>query len=86
MIFFNNWQFFHLFILGKIGQEKVFCDILDKKNAFLDYKKIKLKKSNNWDFSKGVSPWFLSENWQIFNLFLFAAKKVRKLRFTTFLI
>ena len=39
MIFFNNWQLIHFFLLGKIGQEKVFCDILDKKNAFLDYKK-----------------------------------------------
>ena len=53
----------------------MFCDILDKKNAFLDYKNIKLKKSNNLDFSKDVSPWFFSENWQIFNLFLFATKK-----------
>ena len=56
MIFVKKWQFFHLFILGKIGQEKVFNDILDKKkNAFLDHKNIKLKKSKNWDFSKGVS-------------------------------
>ena len=47
MIFVKNWQFFHLFILGKIGQENVFYDILDKKNAFLDYKNIKLKKSKN---------------------------------------
>ena len=38
------WQFFHLFILGKIGQENVFYDILERKNAFLDYKNIKLKK------------------------------------------
>ena len=82
----KKWQFSHLFILGKIGQEKVLNDILAKKTAFLDYKSIKFKKSNNWDFSKGVSPWFLSENWQIFNLFLFAAKKVSKMRFTTFLI
>ena len=44
MIFEKNWQFFHLFILGKIGKEKVFYDILDKKKAFQDYKDIKLKK------------------------------------------
>ena len=59
MIFEKNWQFFHLFILGKIGKEKVFYVILDKKNAFLDYKNIKFKKSKNWDFSKGVSRSFL---------------------------
>ena len=56
MIFVKNSKFFHVFILGKIGQENVFHDILDRKNAFLDYKNIKLKKSKNWDFSRGVSP------------------------------
>ena len=34
MIFVKNWQFFHLFILGKKAQEKVFYDILDKKTPF----------------------------------------------------
>ena len=29
-----------------------------EKNAFLDYKNKKFKKSKNWDFSKGVNPWF----------------------------
>ena len=41
--------------------EKVFYDILEGRNAFLDYKNNKLKKSKNWDFSKGVSPWFWSK-------------------------
>ena len=77
-IFVKNWRFFHLFILGKIGQENVFYDILERKNAFLDYKNIKLKKGKNWDFSyrknwdffKGVSQWFLSKKWQFFHLFI----------------
>ena len=70
MIFVKNWPFLHLFILGKIGQEKVFYDILDRKNAFLDYKNINLKNSKNWNFSKRVSPWYL---WKIrnFSVFLF---------------
>ena len=68
MIFVKNSKFFHVFILGKIGQENVFHDILDRKNAFLDYKNIKLKKSKNWDFSKGISPCFLSK---IFPCFCF---------------
>ena len=59
MIFEKNWQFFHLFILGKIGKEKVFLRYSWSKNAFLDYKNIKFKKSKNWDFSKGVSRSFL---------------------------
>ena len=53
MIFVKNCQFVPLFILGKIGKENVFYDILDRKNALLDYKNIKLKKSKNWDFLKG---------------------------------
>ena len=43
------------FFLGIIGQENVFYDILEPKNAFLSYKKKKFKNpsfcSNNGDFS-----------------------------------
>ena len=46
---------------SKIGQENVFYDILEGRNAFLDYKNKKFKKSKNWDFFKGVSPWFWSK-------------------------
>ena len=38
---------FQLFFLGNIGQENVFCDILERKNAFLGYKNKKFKKSKN---------------------------------------
>ena len=38
----------------------MFYDILERKNAFIGYKKKKFKKSKNWDFSKGVNPWFWS--------------------------
>ena len=40
----------------------MFNDILERKQAFLGYKKKKLKKSKNWPFSKGVNPWFWSKN------------------------
>ena len=43
----QNCPFFHLFLLGSIGQENVFYDILERKNAFVDYKNKKLKKSKN---------------------------------------
>ena len=36
-----------LFMLGNIGHENVFYDILQRKNAFLDCKKKKFKKSKN---------------------------------------
>ena len=35
------------FFLGNIGQENVFLDILERKNAFVGYKKKKMKKSKN---------------------------------------
>ena len=53
MVLVQNWPFSHLFILGNIGQENVFYDILERKNAFVGYKNKELEKSKNWDFSKG---------------------------------
>ena len=38
---------FPTFFLGNIGKENVFYDILERKNAFLGYKKDKFKKSKN---------------------------------------
>ena len=53
----KNWKIFFFFIFGKIREENVFDNILERKKAFLDYKKQKVKKVKNRDFSKGVSPW-----------------------------
>ena len=41
---------FPTYFLGNIGQEKVFYDILEPKNAFLGYKDKKFKKSKNCYF------------------------------------
>ena len=38
---------FPTFFLGNIYQENVFYDILERKNAFLEYKNKKFKKSKN---------------------------------------
>ena len=62
---------FPFFFLGNIGQENVFYDILERKNAFLSYKNKNFKKSKNWHFSKGVNPWFWSKNGHISNFFFF---------------
>ena len=57
--FWSKIGHFSFFIfIGNIGQENVFYDILERKNAFLDYKNKKFKKSKNWHLSKGVNPWF----------------------------
>ena len=66
---FRNGHFSYFFFLGNIGQENVFNDILERKNAFLDYKKNKFKTSKYWHFSKGVNPWFWSENGRFSNFF-----------------
>ena len=58
MCFFSN-----------LGEEDVFYNILERKNAFLGYKNKKVTKSKNWDFSKGVSPWFWSKIAQFFMFF-----------------
>ena len=65
----KNGHFSTLFFLGNIGQENVFCDILELKNAFLGYINKKFKKSKNWYFSKEVNPWFWSKNGHFSNFF-----------------
>ena len=43
----QKWPFFQLFFLGNIGQENVFYDILERKNAFVGHKNKKLENSKN---------------------------------------
>ena len=47
MVLVQNWPFLHVFILGNRGQENVFHDVLEGKNASLGYKNKKFKKSKN---------------------------------------
>ena len=44
----KNDYFSNVFFLGKIGQENVFYDILERKNTFLGYKNKEFKKSKNY--------------------------------------
>ena len=68
---------------GNIGQENVFYDILERKNAFLGYKNKKFKKWKNCHFSKGVSPWFWSKIGH-FSIFFLKVIQARKMCFTIF--
>ena len=54
MVLIQNWPFIHLVVLGNIGQENVFYDILERRNAFLRYKNNKFKKSKIDIFPKGL--------------------------------
>ena len=38
----------------------MFYDNEQGRNAFVEYRNKNLKKSKNWDFSYGFSPWFCS--------------------------
>ena len=69
MVLVQKCPFYQLFLLGNIGHENVFYDILERKNVFLGYKNKKFKKSKNWHFSKGVNSWFWSKNGHFFNFF-----------------
>ena len=51
MVLVQKWPFFQHFFLVNLGQENVFYDILERKNAFLGYKNKKSKNLKNWHFS-----------------------------------
>ena len=51
--FGQNMVVFPDFFFRENRGKNVFYDILEGRNAFLDYKNKKFKKSKNWDFSKG---------------------------------
>ena len=61
MILVKKLKFFHLFCLSKIDREKVFGDVLDKKEAFKHYKTNCVQKRQKLEFSKGISPSFWSK-------------------------
>ena len=69
MVLVQKWPFFQLFFSGNIGQEDVFYDILEQKNAFLNYINKKFKMSKNGNFCKGVNPWFWSSFGPIMAMF-----------------
>ena len=58
MVLVKNWPFSHRFFLGNIGQENVFYDILERKNAFLGYKKGSSKSRKIEIFPKGLTQGF----------------------------
>ena len=50
MILVKKVKFFHVLYLSKIDREKVFADVLDKKEAFKDYKKNCFTKNAKLEF------------------------------------
>ena len=56
MVSVKNFKFCERFVLFKIQPEKVFGDVLVRKQAFLDNINKDLKRRQNWHFCKGDSP------------------------------
>ena len=54
----KNGHFSNFYFLGNIGQENVFYDILEQKNAFLGYKNEKFKSRKIDIFPKGLTHGF----------------------------
>ena len=52
----KNLKFCERFLLCKIHPEKVFGDVLVRKQACLHNKNMDLKGRQNWHFFKGDSP------------------------------
>ena len=69
MFLVQKWPFFQFIFLGIIGQENVFYDIPEGKNAFVGYKNKKFKKSKMAIFPKGLTHG-LCQKMAIFQLFL----------------
>ena len=65
---YKNGHFANFF-LNNMGQENVFYDILEQKDAFLAYKNKKFKKSKDWHYSQGDKIWFWSKNGHFSNFF-----------------
>ena len=57
MILVKKLKFFHLLCLSKIDREKVFADVLDKKEAFKDYKNNCVRKTKKFEFFQ--RGWFI---------------------------
>ena len=76
MILGKNFHCFDFFFLSKISLEKMFHVMLDKKQAFADYKKIDFRYSPNWIFPKGLVRDF-GQNFQISSMFIFGQHSAR---------
>ena len=77
MVLVENWKFCERFVLCKIHPEKVFGDVLVRKQAFLDNINRDLKRRENWNFAKGIVHDF-GQKVEVFSSFVFIKNRSRK--------
>ena len=83
MVLVQKWPFFQLFFKGNIGQENLFYDILERKNAFLGYKNKKFKSRKIHIFPQRLTH-RLGPKMAIFPICFLKAIQARKMSFTIF--
>ena len=67
MVLVRNWQFFHVFNLGKIDHENLFHDDGKRKHAFLGYKNKTFKNSKNTDQCFQLRPTRVNKVFSLLN-------------------
>ena len=70
MVLVINLKFCERFVLCLIQPEKVFADVLVRKQAFLDNINMDLKRRQNWHFCKGIVHDF-GQKVEVFSSFVF---------------
>ena len=77
MILVKKLKFFHLLSLLKIDREKVFANVLDKKEAFKDYKNNCLRKNKIGIIPNGLVHRF-GQKFEISSSLIFMQNRPRK--------
>ena len=77
MILVKKLKFFHVLCLSKIDGETVFADVLDKKEAFKDYKRTVYEKRKIRIFPKGLVHPF-GQKFEISSTVIFMQNRPRK--------
>ena len=71
----KNLKFYERFVLCKIHPEKVFGDVLVRRQAFLDNINMDLKRRQNWHFCKVHD---FGQKDEVFSSFVFIKNRSRK--------
>ena len=77
MILVKKLKFSHLLCLSKIHREKVFADVLNKKESFKEYKKTVKEKPKIRIFLKGLVHRF-GKKFEISSTFIFVQNGLRE--------
>ena len=71
MVFFQKWPFFQFFFFRQYRPGKCLSWNSRAKKRLSRLQKQEVQGVENWHFSKGVNPWFWSNNGHFSNFFFF---------------